>query len=703
MRVIFIISALLLSMTTVTSGREREDLLQKEYAKPGVAESFKPGGEWFPYPDYSDRKAWESILYEVDRKPLVERAEQALDYKWQAFTASSYLEYERSGDRSEMESYFYGNRRAIQALVVGELLEGKGRFIPQLINGLWFSCQQFSWVLSAHQNRQRSKRSLPDDREHFIDHGSASYGAAVAIAYHFFHEEFDKVDPSISYAIRAAIKKHILDPYLDPEELEANRWLALAEHNPDGLVNNWTPWCNSDVMLAYLLVEEDPDRLRKAVHQSVRSVEEFLEYTTTDGACEEGPAYWAQAAGRLYDYLQIMYDASGGKFDVLKTDRIKESGEFICRAWVGDGYVVNFADASARNGINVDLVWAYAEAAGSLEMKSLAHYFMGNDRHRRFYVPRVPTDELYRGLHAIRGRKKMREEVSRLNDSAEYSETKSGLVKAIPVGTWYPQTELAYMRNGNDWFLAAKGGHNNESHNHNDVGTCVLYIRKIPVLVDAGVGVYTRQTFSSERYTLWPMNSPYHNLLSPNGGEQPDGRKYRSADCVCELEKGTFSVRLDKAYSAEASLKSLVRSYKLFPSPTSEKPLVSKCGNLYVPGENMLVDQARPALTITDTWSLSERKTSDVEHLMVKADVVLPGEEYDGYKVRRGELLLLCDKGLVVKVTYSSSLKASCEKIELSDKRLRYAWGDALTRISLTSAPDAPLKGTYKIVLTEFK
>ena len=689
--------------TTMMSGRERQNVLQNEFAKPGVAESFKPGGEWFPYPAYDDRKAWESILYEADKAPLIELAEQALDYRWQAFTASSYLEYERSGDRSEMESYFYGNRKAIQALVVGELLEGKGRFIPQLINGLWFSCQQFSWVLSAHQNRQRSARSLPDDREHFIDHGSASYGAAVAIAYHFFHQEFDKVDPSISYAIRAAIKKHILDPYMDPAELEANRWLALAERNPDGFVNNWTPWCNSDVMLAYLLVEEDSDRLRKAVHQSVRSVEEFLEYTTTDGACEEGPAYWSQAAGRLYDYLQIMYDASGGKFDILRTDRIKESGEFISRAWVGDGYVVNFADASARNGINVNLVWSYAEAVGSSEMKSLAYYFMGNEKQQRFYVPRIPTDELYRALHAIRDRKKMRDEVSRLNASSDYSQTKASLLKDIPVGTWYPQTELAYMRNSADWFFAAKGGHNNESHNHNDIGTCVLYIRNIPVLIDAGVGVYRRQTFSHERYTLWPMNSPYHNLLAPNDGAQPHGRQYSSEDCRCELEKGTFSVQLNQAYSQETALKSLVRSYKLLPASTANRPLVSKCGNFYVPSGNLLVGRAKPSLMITDTWSLSERKASDVEHLLVKAEVVLPGEMYNDYKVRNGELLLLCDKGLVVKVTYSSSLKASYEKIELSDKRLRYAWGDTLARISLTSASDAPLKGTYKIVLTEFK
>ena len=37
-------------------------------------------------------------------------------------------------------------------------------------------------------------------------------------------------------------------------------------------------------------------------------------------------------------------------------------------------------------------------------------------------------------------------------------------------------------------FVAAKGGFNNESHNHNDVGTFSLYVNTIPVIIDAGVG-----------------------------------------------------------------------------------------------------------------------------------------------------------------------------------------------------------------------
>ena len=82
--------------------------------------------------------------------------------------------------------------------MLAELAEGKGRFVDQLIDGMWHICHMPSWVLSAHLPRQRSNRSLPDPREQLIDLGSGALGAQVAVAWHFFHETFDKVNPSIS-------------------------------------------------------------------------------------------------------------------------------------------------------------------------------------------------------------------------------------------------------------------------------------------------------------------------------------------------------------------------------------------------------------------------------------------------------------------------------------------------------------------------
>ena len=273
---------------------------------------FVPGGEWFPYPAYEDRQAWAQLLGE-HAGSLVNAGEKYLDYKWQSVDATAYLAYERTGERTVMENPLKQNRIALNALLLAELAEGKGRFTDQLINGAWHIAHTPSWVLSAHLPRQKTRRSLPDPAEQLIDLGSGALGAQMAVTWHFFHKTFDTVDPVISRVVYNAIKLQILDPYLNPDEQTPNWWLAY-DLKPGSVVNNWNPWCNADVILCFLLVEKDQERLNRAIAQSVKSVDKFIAYVKKDGACEEGPAYWGHAAGKLYDYLQIMNDASFGRF-----------------------------------------------------------------------------------------------------------------------------------------------------------------------------------------------------------------------------------------------------------------------------------------------------------------------------------------------------------------------------------------------------
>lgn len=187
-----------------------------------VRKSFKTGKDWFPLPSYYDRAGWANLLGR-DSASLVRRGEQYLGYQWKVIPATAYLDFERTGNRRTMENPQGANRGALISLMLAELAEGKGRFIDQILNGAWLATEQTSWVLSAHQPRQRTKRALPDARERFIDLGSGRYGAIIAIIHHFFHSEFDKIDPSVSIAIEDAVKRNILDPYLDIKERKANQ------------------------------------------------------------------------------------------------------------------------------------------------------------------------------------------------------------------------------------------------------------------------------------------------------------------------------------------------------------------------------------------------------------------------------------------------------------------------------------------------
>lgn len=45
---------------------------------------------------------------------------------------------------------------------------------------------------------------------------------------------------------------------------------------------------------------------------------------------------------------------------------------------------------------------------------------------------------------------------------------------------------------GSLWELAAKGGHNDEHHNHNDVGSFILNIDGVPMLTEIGAREYVK-------------------------------------------------------------------------------------------------------------------------------------------------------------------------------------------------------------------
>lgn len=626
----------MLLFTTAMFAYTERNLLQNSVTKEQLKEALVMNGAWVPYPAYSDREGWNSLLNDEDRQTLINAGEKMLDYKWQVIRATDYLEYERSGERNIMQNPYEANRKAINVLMMAELAEGKGRFIDQLINGVFFSCEMTSWVLSAHLPRQSTKRSMPDWREQIIDLGSGNYGSMLAWVYYFFHDTFDKADPVISLRLRHELQERILDPYMENDR----EWWMAFYWKPGEIINNWNPWCNSNVLQCYLLLEEDRDKLTDAVWRTMQSVDKFINFVKSDGACEEGTSYWGHAAGKMYDYLQILSDGTNGKVSLFNNPMIRRMGEYISRSYVGDGWVVNFADASAKGGGDAPLIYRYGRAVGSEEMMQFAAYLLNGKR------PTIPLgNDAFRTLQCVLLNK-------------ELEETKPA--HNVPACTWYPETEFCYLTNNSGWFLATKGGFNNESHNHNDAGTFSLYINNTPILIDAGVGTYTRQTFSSERYSIWTMQSNYHNLPMINGVPQRFGQEYKATNVVCKEKQRFFSADISTAYPEEAAVNSWIRSYKL---------------------ENK-------RLVITDKFSLKETKAANQVNFLVWGDIDISKAGKVSIKVGNEHATL----------EYPANFKATLETIELPDTRLSNVWGKQIYRIVLIDTQKR-LEGSYKFII----
>lgn len=637
MKRLLLLTALLCGVLGSAIASEERNLLQNAANATQLKELLVTNKGWVPYPAYADRTAWDALTGE-NKQALIGRGEKKLNHDWPTVKATDYLAFQRTGDRSIMEKIHQPNCNALADLIMAELAEGNGRFIDQIINGSFYFCEMTSWALSAHtQAIQTPRTPVPIKDQHVLALVSCEMGAMLAWVDHFFGAEIEDISPIIAERIRSEVKERIIEPYFSrPEDF----WWTGVKHYPNHTINNWNPWCNCNVLQCLLLLEEDPERLAQGIYQTMVSVDVFLNYVKADGACEEGPAYWGHAAGKLHDYLRVLDWATAGKVSLFGNDMVRAMGEYIARSYVGNNWVVNFADASARSSAPATVIHRYGRVVGSEEMCQLAAYMVDSLGQGALGSGR----DLLRHLECVMG----------------YNDLKSTVAQVPSYDfTWYPQTEFCYVRHGS-LFLAAKGGYNNESHNHNDVGTFSLYVDNSPVLLDAGVGTYTRKTFGKDRYTIWTMQSGYHNLPTINGHTQNFGRNYRSRNAKVDEKKRIFSLDIAGAYPAEAGINSWQRTLSV--------------------GEGKI--------TLNESFDIAQPTVANALHFLTWGEVDT---------TQAGIVRITTPQGKVVDLTYNAKqFTPSVEAIPQTDTRLSNVCGPELKRLTLT-ANYIVKKGKHKV------
>jgi len=381
----------------------------------------------------------------------------------------------------------------------------------------------------------------------------------------------------------------------------------------------------------------------------------FIETYPSDGGCDEGPGYWGRAGASLFDCLELLSISTNNKLSVYDEPLVQKMASFIYRTHIDGQWYVNFADASARVKPSPYLVYKFGQRVGDPKMEAFgASLRAESDRGRaetlQRYLPQLFSD-----------------------DSGEHAG------KAIPYESqvWLDQIEVMCAREASGTpeglFLGAKGGHNAESHNHNDIGNFIVYTDGQPLLVDAGVGTYTGQTFGDTRYELFTMRSGYHNVPIVNGHEQKEGEQYRSSRAMCAHSDRVSSLTLDiaKAYPEEARIVSWNRTIRL------ERPDIIFINDVFEVEEvfdHFFLNLITPSHVSDDeagTLTLTARELPD-DLSSGSGRVLYPSERF----------------------------RVRIEEIEIEDARLAGVWGHALYRISLR-ATDPKRKDSLHLRITQ--
>ena len=637
--------ALALLVGQVTFAQQDQNLLSSKYTLQELQKVLIPQAQWTPFPRIDDRAGWAKADQQM-LESYISNAERYLDYDWPTIPATLSLLIVRTGNRSEYQSIRSQRRSALGALLLGEIAENKGRFVDQIINGVWAICEESWWGVPAHLPKTKEISGLMDVSKPFVCIYAAETGTTLAWVDYFLGEKLDAVSPQIRKRIYNEVNYRLMEPLMN----QYHGWMGKTESGRGP--NNWNPWICSNWVNFVLLLEKDDTRRAAMIGKALQVLDEFVNPYPLDGGCDEGPSYWGGAAASLYDNVAMLNLASRNAFNyVFEDERIRNMGRFIYRAQISERYFVNFADAGPRVGVSAAIAYRYGKDIGDKRMMDFGAYFRRPER-RSFTV-----NHFFRNFFELF-----------MQEEFQNAPQKLPFLKDV----WLPETQVMASREKEGstagFYLAVKGGHNDESHNHNDIGNYIVYYDGFPLVIDVGSGTYTARTFNgNERYTLWFNCSDYHNTPTINGATQNPGITYRASDIRYRASNATveFSLDLAKAYPADAGINSWKRTVTL--------------------------NRGR-GVQVKDVSNL-QRAGSVVQHLMTcfPAEVTKPGEVTIHFK---GE----DDKSIDFVVKYNAQqMTATVDKVILEteeDRGVRSNWGDTIHRINFTAT--APkMKDTY--------
>jgi hypothetical protein len=392
------------------------------------------------------------------------------------------------------------------------LTDAKADYLENL---LWAECEATWWELPTHE-----RPSGPIDLH--AAQCAARYGLVLRLLRNRLHHEVvDRVDREI--------RRRVLDTYLDPTKLYW--WHSHA--------NNWNAVCNGGVGMAAMLLERDADRLTAILLRVLHGLPAFLNGFTPDGGCSEGPSYWMFGFGWYVRFAAGLYDFTDGRVNILADERVEPIARYLPAVTVAPGQCLPFADAEQKY---LPTFLAY-QVNRFLDVPELFGFC-------RLHEDGSPAVESLEDLLVVDER------------TFEPAECRSD--------AFLPELGVAMIRR-NGLSVAAKAGHNQEHHNHLDVGSLIVHRGRTFFLTDPGAPVYKAGTFGPRRYEGAYCNSFGHGVPAVGGRGQSPGGEFSgtiSADGLGSDGPKRIVVEMAGAYDQPA-LRKLTRQVEL-PSGAGE-------------------------------------------------------------------------------------------------------------------------------------
>ncbi|MBM7569249.1 heparinase II/III family protein [Paenibacillus sacheonensis] len=579
----------------------------KEGEPGGAGLLFPPGGET---QDQFWRRIREADAYGDTIAEIRAEGKRLLDEPIPELSYSLFVLFEQTGNRRAFEKVYFEKRRRLNTMAFLSLLEpGDETFRSALHDILWSICNEYTWCLPAHlkhgaeiDGSQRFAVDSPEwsrrERRTQIDLFSAETGFALV-------EILSLTESGLPPLLRSRIIEEVVQRLFKPYLLQGPYFWETANHN-------WAAVCAGSIGSAALLLLEDSESLGEIVEKALLAMDHYLAGFGEDGACLEGVGYWNYGFGYFVYFADLLNKRTRGAVDLLRDGKARQIASFQQKVYLDGGLTVNFSDANPYASVQL----------------GLSHYLAG--LYPETAAPpsglRAPytEDHCSRWAHAFRNLLWF--------DPRQRGDNWAGGDFYLPDAEWLVSRQVD--ESGRFGF-AAKGGHNFEPHNHNDIGQFILASDGETFVCDLGSGEYTADYFGAGRYGYDCNGSQGHSVPIVDGCYQQEGRENAARDVTASIGDLLDELQFDMA-----------GAYRLPQLNTLHRRFAWHKGSL-------------PRLVLEDTFRFSLQPVSITERIVTRIAPVLEGES---------SIVLSSGSGRAMVIDYDAAeLQPTIERREMRD------------------------------------
>lgn len=453
--------------------------------------------------------------YRKARETIIERADGYCVTDPPVIKFSKIHMYVENGNREIFEKDHEEYETRMHALFLAYLITEDEKYITPLADIIWNVCDFESWSIPAHVKENLSVA----ERRKNLDLCSCIFGFRISEILYLIG---DKLPELVYRRAREEVRYRIIDSF---KECSADRYFWLK------CTNNWAAVCIAGVLCSYLYLA-DKEEIDEQLPRMIGIADNYLAGFAEDGCCTEGYAYWNYGFSFFCVFAKMLLDYTDGKINYFEREKVYKIASFQQNVLMNDSQCLSFSDG----GLTFEpYSW-------------LSHFLKGiyPDLQLPALDGQCPTDYATAPLPKGTPIRYL------LWTNPDFvSDSFSPKSHRFENAQWF-------LYHGKKYSLGAKAGHNDEFHNHNDVGSFLVSKGGSVTFCDPGGGEYTKDYFGPNRYSIFLTSGRAHSVPIINGEYQTSGKREGK---IYVFDENRFCFSMLGGYDID-SLTSLTRNFE---------------------------------------------------------------------------------------------------------------------------------------------